>query len=171
MTREKPIIKNCENCGKPFKARPRSVRAGNAKYCSMTCYHAARWGHSGKFYNCGKPADTKFCIPKCQKDYWYKHDQEFKESRKQSIWDRKIKLIQSLGGKCSVCGNDDIRVLDINHIDQSTKVTPKKRQYTWARRFRDWEINRDNLEILCANCHRIHTWKQMNYGIINGKSI
>ena len=27
----------------------------------------------------------------------------------------------------------------------------------------DYGEYKDNLELLCANCHRIHTWEQMGY--------
>ena len=165
MNYEKSVTKQCQNCGNDFRARPRSIRKGNAKYCGMTCYHAARWGHNGKCANCGEAASTKFCSPNCQKDYWNKNGYV---RHSQRIWERKIELINSLGGKCSKCGNDDVRVLDINHIDRSKKRQPKKKQYSWHIRFRDWAENKGNLEILCVNCHRIHTWEQMGYGTNKG---
>lgn len=61
-------------------------------------------------------------------------------------------------------GATDIRILDINHIDRKLKKRPKKLQYTWQRRLKEWKQNKKNLEILCANCHRIHTWLQMGWG-------
>ena len=51
-----------------------------------------------------------------------------------------------------------------NHIDRSKKDRPKDGHYTWGRRFQDWEKHFDNLELLCANCHRILTWEQRNFG-------
>lgn len=161
----------CQKCGKEFEVPYSETyrRKAGVKYCSMACYQAARWGYNGKCQNCGKPTNTKFCSNECQKEYWNKHGYELQ--KKNRYWERKIELIKSLGGKCVVCGNDDIRVLDIHHIDQSKKIVPKNRQYAWTRRFKDWEANRGNLEILCANCHRIHTWEQMGYGQSNGKRI
>jgi len=78
--------------------------------------------------------------------------------------ERKNEIIKYLGGKCSKCGTKDIRVLEINHKDRSKKKRPPKLHYTMGNRLREWSKNIDNLELLCANCHRIHTWEQMGYG-------
>jgi hypothetical protein len=29
---------------------------------------------------------------------------------------------------------------------------------------KDWEVNRDNIELLCANCHRLHNWETQYFG-------
>lgn len=62
------------------------------------------------------------------------------------------------------CGEKDFRVLDINHINPNEKNIPKKRNYTMEFRVKDWEKSMDNLELMCANCHRKHTWEQRDYG-------
>jgi len=85
----------------------------------------------------------------------------YKKSRN---WERKLELIAALGGKCVKCGFDDYRALDINHINPENKVRPKDGSYNWTRRFKDWAANMDNIELLCANCHRLHTWEQRNFG-------
>jgi len=92
------------------------------------------------------------------------------------IWERKLEVIKKLGGKCKVCGLDDIRVLDINHIDRDKKdkhknfgrprsrwLLPAPSAHSWLKRLQNWEGDLDNIEILCANCHRKHTWEQMGY--------
>ncbi len=154
----------CSHCGKVF--RPALHQGGIfAKYCSRQCYFAHRWNASGKCANCGKASKTKFCSPTCQKEFWNKNGYVLQKKRR--YWERKVELINSLGGKCTQCGFDDIRALDINHIDRNRKQRAKQNHWTWTRRFADWEKNKGNLELLCANCHRIHTWGQMNYGIGN----
>ena len=72
---------------------------------------------------------------------------------------------EKLGGKCVKCGINDIRVLDINHKDPTKKERPKDGKYNWTRRFKEWNKNIGNIELLCSNCHRIHTWKQRNFGV------
>lgn len=79
-------------------------------------------------------------------------------------WRKKLELIASLGGKCSCCGFSDVRALDIDHIDPSKKVRHKSRGYNWSRRLKDWRSNHGNLRLLCANCHRLHTWEQRGFG-------
>ena len=88
-----------------------------------------------------------------------------------SFWLKKFELIERLGGKCVKCGETDFRVLDINHKDRTKKEIPKKRNYSWSFRLKEWEKNFKNLELLCANCHRRHTWGQMKYGVIRGETL
>ena len=128
----------------------------------MRCYHAHRWSEGGLCKNCGAPTEYRFCSPDCQKSYWDKNNDG---SHQRRYWERKIGIMRMLGARCSVCGNEDLRVLDIHHIDPTQKVIPADRQYSWTRRLRDWDANLENLELLCANCHRIHTWDQMGYGV------
>ena len=76
---------------------------------------------------------------------------------------KKLRIIKKLGGKCSKCGIDDVRVLDINHKDMAWKGRLKSLNLFF--RMKDWLKNlaKNNLELLCANCHRIYTWKQRKY--------
>jgi hypothetical protein len=152
----------CERCGKPFKAYPSRLKKGYARFCSTSCYIAHRWNSNGECRNCGQPSSTRFCSLKCQKNFWNK-DKSAYSRKKLRMWNRKKELILSLGSKCSRCGLDDPRVLDINHIDRAKKLHAKTGKYSWNRRFKDWEHNKGNIELLCANCHRIHTWEQMGY--------
>ena len=158
----------CQNCDKEFNAYPYQVKKGNAKYCSRECYLENRWKQNGMCNNCGKPTTTRFCSKECQKYYWDNNSYRIYDKQNR-YWKRKIKVLEHLGGKCVNCGNDDIRVLDINHKIPEQKAIAKHGGYSWSHRLKDWESNLDSLEILCANCHRIHTWDQRNYG--NGKII
>lgn len=154
------ITLNCKNCGKAFDVPP--YRADKAKYCSRECYLEDRWKSDGVCKVCGKPTNTTYCSIECQRKYWDKNDYHLR--KKYRNWERKEAIIKKLGGKCVKCGNDDIRVLDINHKDPEVKHRYSN-GYTWQRRLKDWEENIDDIEILCANCHRIYTWEQMGYGV------
>jgi 5-methylcytosine-specific restriction endonuclease McrA len=64
-----------------------------------------------------------------------------------------------MGGKCSHCGINDIRVLQIDHI-----VPLRRRTNGLDRKDADTTLsmriirgNRDNVQVLCANCHLIKT--------------
>ena len=153
--------RKCKRCGKVFISDPRF----KAEYCSMSCYHKARWNFTGKCKTCGKPVNSKavYCSDRCRKDYWNKNG--YRIHKKNKIWERKIELIKKLGEKCVKCGIFDIRVLDIHHKDHTKKIRPKDGAYTWSRRLKDWEKNIDTIELLCANCHRIHTWQERKFGI------
>lgn len=52
-----------------------------------------------------------------------------------------------------------MRVLDVDHIDPSRKLRPAHRQYSTPIRLSLWAKEMSNLQLLCANCHRIKTWE------------
>lgn len=152
--------KKCLFCGKPF-----TKNRNSSKYCSQNCYLKSRWHGIKECKYCGKSLgenELRYCSKKCRNLYWRKN--EYQLIKKKRIWERKKEIINKLGGKCVKCDNSDIRVLDINHIDRNKKIRPQNGIYNWSHRLKEWNSNVDNLELLCANCHRIHTYKQMNYG-------
>lgn len=65
--------------------------------------------------------------------------------------------------KCVLCGFDDMRALDFDHINPSLKKFGISRAvndgYCWDKILKEIEKCR----ILCANCHRIETAKQQNW--------
>jgi hypothetical protein len=151
-------IRTCLECGKIFKIYKYQI----GKFCSYECY----WKNIGNGYkncsNCGVSSIKKFCSDNCKKEFLSVKDPN--ERAKIKFWSRKINLLSLLGNKCKKCGITDKRVLDIHHIDSSRKIKPLNRCYTWLRRLKDWKENEGNLELLCANCHRIHTWNEKGYG-------
>lgn len=151
------ITKICINCKKHFINQQKRV-----KFCSQECYFNTRWGAKQcKF--CGKKLEKlRYCNAECRNSFWLKN--EYQLLKKKRLWERKKEIIEKLGNKCVKCGNSDIRCLDINHIDRTKKGRPKNKTYNMQFRLREWSENINNLELLCANCHRIHTYKQMNYG-------
>jgi len=155
--------KKCKYCGKEFRIDKWGFKKRNeALFCSRECYYNSRWKINNKCKNCGKQVKNgRYCSKQCQKDFWNKNDYHIR--RKKKYWEDKIVLIKELGGKCEWCGQKDVRVLDINHKDRNKKKRPKNLSYTWQRRLKEWKENKNNLQILCANCHRILTWKQMGY--------
>ena len=158
----------CKYCGKEFKLQKRYNACNGYKgyFCSQPCYHKFRWKSTGKCKNCGKKTNQPiYCSVRCRKDYWNKNS--FRVHKKPRNWERKKELIKRLGGKCIKCGISDIRVLDVNHKNPLKKERPKDRKYNWTRRFKEWDKNFNNLELLCSNCHRILTWKQRNFGLEN----
>ena len=68
--------------------------------------------------------------------------------------DRKIKLVELLGGRCSACGYDRcVAALEFHHRDPSVKSF----ELSKANLLRRWEIvltEAAKCDLLCANCHR-----------------
>lgn len=159
--RKQPITITCAGCKEPTKMHAYRVRKGTGKYCSQKCYLSHRWDGDRCCKQCGKTCSVRYCSDKCQKAYWNKNGAAVHKHPRN--WQRKLALIESLGGKCVKCGFDDVRALDIDHIDPGGKIKPKT-GYTWGRRFKDWAANNGNLRLLCANCHRLHTWEQRGFG-------
>lgn len=160
---DKCRIKNCPICGKKFKTFRCYEKRMTGNYCGQACYLESRWGKRKSCLECSGAIGkgNKFCSRRCLADF---HNRAQYPAKMAALWKRKMAVISGLGGKCRSCGISDIRVLDINHLDRSKKETRKDRQYITSRRLKDWEKNKTNIELLCANCHRIHTWKQMGYG-------
>ena len=152
----------CQECKSKFSASGK--RADVAKFCSMRCYLANRWHQSAACPHCKKPVSgRRFCSAKCQRNYWVEREPNRRQQRRKIYWDRKIAILQALGGRCLHCGITDVRVLDLDHIDAGKKNKPAHRNYPTPIRIKLWEKEMGNLQILCANCHRIKThathWK------------
>jgi hypothetical protein len=157
-------VRVCLHCQKEFPFIQDKDRKHSGKFCSPKCYFQHRWGGVKKCKNCSSDVKIglRYCSPKCRNEYWDRN--EYQLIKKKRLWERKIEIIKKLGGKCVECGNTDIWVLDINHLDRGKKRRPSNGKYTWQFRLKEWNENLSNLKLLCANCHRIHTWEQMNYG-------
>lgn len=63
----------------------------------------------------------------------------------------------ALGGKCVICGIDDIRVLQIDHINNDGQNDRSSRRREFHREI--VEGKRSDLQILCANHHSIKNWE------------
>ena len=157
--------KKCVHCGKQIKGLVYLERLLTAKYCSRGCYISDRWKErrTGKCKHCGKKTESVYCSKQCQLKYWNSSEEAVKKKNIQQ-WKRKIKILKSLGGKCKKCGTNDIRILDIDHIEMKDKKLKYQKTYSLTLRLKDWEENMDNLQILCANCHRIKTWNDRGFG-------
>lgn len=99
----------------------------------------------------------KFCAPKCRHNSPSKKlvTQAFQQSRRDLI--NKIKTERG----CAVCGyNTHAAALDFNHICGnklfSISQDPKVAMHKLLA-----EI--DKCEILCANCHRVHTYENKHW--------
>jgi len=89
------------------------------------------------------------------KKSWPSRKERHMEVRELGRAKRVQKLIQYLASKqCVDCGENDIRVLEFDHLhDKEKNVSEAVQRWSWARTLK--EISK--CEIRCANCHRVKT--------------
>jgi len=80
--------------------------------------------------------------------------------------DTRIKALEYLADKgCCECGNRDPRVLEFDHVDQGSKDVCVGKLlsdgFGWGAEALRAEIRK--CRVICANCHRLHTARQMEY--------
>ena len=63
---------------------------------------------------------------------------------------------------CVRCGS--IENLQLDHIDRNTKVTHNI--WSWSKERRETELSK--CQVLCADCHKIKTNEDFNYGLKHG---
>ncbi len=83
--------------------------------------------------------------------------------REKSIWVKEYKMTQ----KCVICGNDDFRVLEFDHLGEKLNNVGDMARLGFSKNKILEEIKK--CQVLCANCHRIKTYeetqiKKMEYG-------
>lgn len=79
---------------------------------------------------------------------------------------KRLEAIELLGSKCVRCGEQDVRVLQINHRrnngnhhqgkDRGANSGPQLARKIVAR-----TVSLDDFELLCANCHMIVTYEAL----------
>ncbi len=104
--------------------------------------------------------DNKEHCKKISMRYYYKHKKEYKQKRWKLALDIHKKAIKILGGKCIICGIDDLRILQINHIDgEGTKEYKKIGNYIFYKSIIDGKRNLDDLDVRCANHNILYEYE------------
>ena len=126
-------------------------------------------------YNC------KLCQRKWRKEYYRKNKEKIyqntmrwrrknreKTNKRTREWllGRRKKVLDILGGQvCVMCGCDDIRVLQIHHVNgDGSKEYKEKGQYQIYSSILKGERSVEDLEVRCRLCN-IHEYIQRAYGI------
>ena len=75
--------------------------------------------------------------------------------------DGRLVVLGKLGGKCIKCGNNDYRVLQIDHINsdgyKERKTTGHNNSYYVVKAILNGE--KKKYQLLCANCNWIKRWE------------
>lgn len=108
-------------------------------------------GHNNRKYD----HDDK----QAHKKEWVKRNRDWVNERRQRISrERKIMLIQQLGGKCDKCSLEyngrNGAVFEFHHDDPEIKLFGLGKQLT-NKSFAVLKDEADKCQLLCANCHQI----------------
>jgi hypothetical protein len=149
LTRERILSageKKCQLCG------------DNKKLKNFNKSKATPDGYNNNCRDCSKSRSKKY----------YSENREHhirvisKRNKKKRIEDMcKVHRILKING-CIDCGNNDPRVLDFDHKDDSDKkgnLSEMIGKYSW--KTIENEINK--CDVRCSNCHRIRTAEQFGY--------
>lgn len=64
---------------------------------------------------------------------------------------------------CTICGEDDVRTLEFDHLEPALKSFGIAKAITDGRKWADILIEIEKCRVLCANCHKKHTALQNNW--------
>lgn len=97
---------------------------------------------------------------------YYKNNKErlkiqVKENRRKTHERNRRNIIEYfLSHPCVDCGNDDVRVLEFDHIDKKSVEVARLLSC-----YNDWDRILEEIEkceVRCANCHKIKTGQRLN---------
>lgn len=117
-------------------------------------------------------AQCKTCYKEHRKifyaEHYRKHGDRYRERarlrRAKVKRSTQLALIRYLTDKaCTVCSESDIRVLEFDHIDPSTKCFGISVGITDGRPWDDILHEIEKCQILCANCHKKRTAAQYGW--------
>ena len=117
-------------------------------------------------------AECKDCYKQHRKTYYVKHYEKNKEHYRERARIRHMilrtvfreKLLQFLlEHPCVVCGENDPRVLEFDHLDPRKKLFNISQGYRGGQAWRMVLSEIEKCQTLCANCHKRRTAAQFNW--------
>ena len=134
----------------------------------------SRWPYSSTCLICGQPVGEKRAKGMCQKcyrkkykadhveqaregqrRYYRRNPKKFCERIKQRRYQRRMEMIETLGGKCACCGETEKMFLCLDHIKGNGRRDYEKKggpHGVWRRAIAEG-LPRDKYRILCWNCN------------------
>lgn len=117
-------------------------------------------------------AQCKTCYKEHRKTYAAEHYRKYGNQYRERAKIRRAAVRQDLqahfiaymrGKSCAHCGENDMRVLEFDHIDPSTKRMGIARAMTHGKSWAFIRAEMDLCQILCANCHKKRTAAQYGW--------
>jgi len=126
---------NCRHCGESFIPYWRGPRV----YCSRTCATRAA----------NKAARQR-----------PENKEKSNRYRRQRHQLTKLKAVAAKGGKCLDCGNDDLRVLEFDHVpERGRKIRNVAAMFAKTSSLSpSLEDELAKCDLVCANCHAVRTF-------------
>lgn len=98
---------------------------------------------------------------KRNKGYYKKKTKQRNKNIRAENYEKLYKYL--LEHPCVDCGEDDLVVLDFDHVDRNLKISAVTFLVRSAYSWRAIEEEIKKCEVRCANCHRRRTAKQFNW--------
>ena len=109
-------------------------------------------------------------VKKYRKEYYEEKKMKERKAHKKYMTKMRTFILKRLGNKCCQCGFDDVRALQIDHINgggrkERDKIGSTSSYYRMLRDLSDNEIY-EKYQLLCANCNmiKVTTNKEKAYG-------
>ena len=142
----KEIRKICKNCKENIKHSVRLVKMTDGTVYCPVCHRA-------------EIDDKKMSKKLAQRIIKSLENRYDRTKREPSIQTQnRSELVKKLGGKCTRCGFDDIRALQIDHKlgdGAEDRSRFKNIQYMYSHYLENFNEAQHRLQILCANCNWI----------------
>lgn len=117
-------------------------------------------------------AQCKKCYKEHRKTFYMEHYAKYGDLYRQRAQLRRERLRHEFRvnmlkylrtSECVVCRENDIRVLEFDHIDPGTKLFNISQAVKLGRNWSEVETEMKKCRVLCANCHKKHTASQANW--------
>ena len=114
-------------------------------------------------FNCNMGKYTYSVCPRDKEDFEREFEAKHKTADSKCKWKLRLNVIKGYGGKCELCGEDNLHSLTIDHIDGGGSEERKMLggSYAFYKMLRDNNYPKDNYRLLCYNCNcgKRNTWR------------
>jgi len=134
-------------------------REYNRKYNEQNREKRREWNAKYRSSDKGKTTTkNRYDAIRIDPEMWAESLKNDRSSAKKRRQERRMHLIQTFGGKCSKCGFDDWRALQIDHIDgggNHERFTTNSMNKYYDKMIQ----NPQHYQLLCANCNQIKRYE------------
>lgn len=97
----------------------------------------------------------KECVISKGLENYYKNKEFILNKNKEKYREIKKEVLEYYGGKCLICGDKDLSILSLDHIDKNGRQHRKELGIRSGTEFYKWTLKNlpDNLRTLCYNCN------------------